>query len=353
MITDGSVGYDSSRTVTETVDQRYYLAAKIVNDNKPKEEIFLKDITWETVSDEASETSYNESKYVTKNTDQGVTDAETVTESGNVTYNLYRSTSATADPKKDTVEMYNDCSAPNTMQNSYVVDYGSSVNNNATEAISIPEGKTFYRWRIETLNSLGGTDDRTLVTYDYSKNFNYVAYDNYKVTAEIIIKQGGKDYNPYTAGKEGDPYSADVAPANSTSVFNLGQTRSHWNDTSTGVKYTPEEGESTKRTNANCDYDRLFIDLALSYSDREQKLNTLDDLDVGFIIEYKSGNEWIEWDNVSFSSKELGDKNRIEYYYGFKNSPQLREVDLRVTPTIKGVKSGNTLAFNFKDAKFS
>ena len=170
---------------------------------------------------------------------------------------------------------------------------------------------------------------------------------------EIIEKKGGKDYNPYTAGKEGDPYSADVAPANSTSVFNLGQTRSHWNDTSTGVKYTPGEGESTQRTNANCDYDRLFIDLALSYSYGEQKLNTLDNLDVGFIIEYKSGNEWVVWDNVSFSSKELGDKNRIEYYYGFKNSPELREVDLKVTPTIGGVKSGNTLAFNFKDAKFS
>ena len=251
--------------------------------------------------------------------------------------------------------MFNDCSAPNTMTTSYEVDYGSSVNNNETEAINIPEGKTFYRWRIETLNSLGGTDDETLVTYDYSKNFNYVAYDNYKVTAEIIEKKGGKDYNPYTAGKEGDPYSAAVAPANTTSVINLGQTRSHWNDTSTGVKYTPGEGESTQRTNANCDYDRLFIDLALSYSDGEQKLNTLDNLNVGFIIEYynTTTQQWEVFKSVSFSSKELGDKNRIEYYYGFKNSPELREVDLQVTPTINGEKSGNTLAFNFKDAKFS
>ena len=354
MITDGSVGYDSSRTVTDTVDQRYYLAAKIVNDNKPKEEIFLENIKWETVSDEASATEYNKSKLVTKNTDQGVTDAETVTDTGNVTYNLYRSTSATAVPKEVTVDMYYDCSNLNTMTTSYTVRYGSSVNNNETEAISIPEGKTFYRWKIETLNSLGGTDDRTLVTYDYSKNFNYVAYDNYKVTAEIIDKQGGKDYNPYTAGKEGDPYSA-VAPANTTSVINLGQTRSHWNDTSTGVKYTPGEGESTQRTNANCDYDRLFIDLALSYSNDEQKLNTLENLNVGFIIEYynTTTQQWEEFKSVSFSSKELGDKNRIEYYYGFMNSPELREVDLQVTPTIGGVKSGNTLAFNFNDAKFS
>ena len=97
----------------------------------------------------------------------------------------------------------------------------------------------------------------------------------------------------------------------------------------------------------------MFVDLALSYSDgNETKLNTLDDCNVGFIIKYKSGNDWINWKTVSFSSKLLGDKNRIEYYYGFQNVENNRNALLRVYPTIYGNETGTYLDFNFSASKF-
>ena len=239
-------------------------------------------------------------------------------------------------------------------------NYGDSVNNNETVALHIPANKTFYRWKIETLNSLGGTaltPNEVLVTYDYSKNFNYVAYDNYKVTVELLDKVDGKDYNPYTAQKDGDPYHG-YAPTNKNTVVNLGQTRSHWNDTTNGLVYVPDpdKGESLQRTNANYNYDRLFIDLALSYSYNEIKLNTVEDLNVGFIIEYKkTDGSWVVFDDVNFSSKRLGDKNRIEYYYGFLNVDANRKAQFRVQPTIDGIRVADCvpLEFNFDASQFS
>ena len=54
--------------------------------------------------------------------------------------------------------------------------------------------------------------------YPNHQNFNYVAYDNYKVTAELLVKIDGKDYNPYSAKNPGDPYNS-YAPSNTTSVI--------------------------------------------------------------------------------------------------------------------------------------
>jgi len=234
--------------------------------------------------------------------------------------------------------------------------YGSSVKNHTVVATNIPADKTFYRWKIETLDSLGGPrSDNKLVTYDYSKNFNYVAYDNYKVTAELLVKIDGKDYNPYSAANSGDPYNS-YAPTNNTSVINLGLTRSHWNDTTDGLVYVPDpdKGESTKNTNANYNYDRMFVDLALSYSDgKETKLNTLTDCQVGFKIQYYKNDQWNDWFEVRFSSTELDDKNRIEYYYGFLNSEANRGSKMKVQPTINGVESGNSVEFQFNDTLFT
>ena len=82
-------------------------------------------------------------------------------------------------------------------------------------------------------------------------------------------------------------------------------------------------------------------------------LNSIDNLDVGFIVQYKSGNEWIDWKTVSFSSKLLGDKNRIEYYYGFLNSEANRGSKMKVQPTINGDVSGNSVEFQFNDSLFT
>ena len=357
MISNTAIGYDSSREYdsSKESDRKYYITGSMVEANKPTEDIFLKNITWDSI-DTSSEngkttTEYKVGKKVTHNSSG---DAESVTETGTVTYDLYRSTQATAADKKVTVDLYYDFENINTLTEKVTCDYGSSVKNHTIEAIHIPDNKTFHRWKIETLNSLGGTTDGTLVTYDYSKNFNYVAYDNYKVTAEFLDKINGQEYNPYSASNSDDPYH-DQAPTNVTSVINLGQTRSHWNDTTTGDSYVPGEGESTSNKNANYNYDRLFIDLALSYSDRsETKLNTVENLKVGFIIQYKnSSNQWINWKTVEFSSTLLGDKNRIEYYYGFNNIPGNRSAQFRVQPTIGGVESGTPIEFNYSADKFS
>lgn len=352
MITNGYIGYDSSRETTASVEKRYYLTGDLVEAKKPSETIFLKNITWPNIDNGKASTEYNKSKTVTSNTDTSK-NVETVT--GTVTYDLYRSVAASVSDRRVTVDFYNDCSDPDTLVSQWEGNYGDTIANNNTYATNIPAGKTFYRWRIETLNSLGGTaltENGVLVTYDYSKNFNYVAYDNYKVTAEVIDKIGDSDFNPNSASNSKDPYHA-YAPTNVSTVVNLGQTRSHWNDTEDGTVYVPDEGESTNYTNANYNYDRMFIDLALSYSDgSETKLNE-SGLDVGFIVQYKQGDNWVDWKTVTFSSSLLGDKNRIEYYYGFQNATGNRNAKFRVQPIIAGVASGAPVEFDFSASQFS
>ena len=356
MITDTQIGYDSTRTSTAEKDQKYYITGTMVNENKPSEDIFLKDITWASVDTKTengkTSTEYKIGKKVTHNSSG---DAESVTETGTVTYDLYRSTQATAADKTVKVDLYYDFSDINSRTEQFECYYGSSVKNHTVVATNIPADKTFYRWKIETLDSLGGTgSDNKLVTYDYSKNFNYVVYDNYKVTAELLVKIDGKDYNPYSAKNPGDPYNS-YAPSNTTSVINLGQTRSHWNDTKTGDPYVPGENDSQTYTSANTDTDRLFIDLALSYSYDEVRLNTLENCMVGFKINYWDDNakEWKYWKTEQFSSTELTDKNRIEYFYGFKNSANNRSKILQVQPIINGQNSGDPIEFQFNDTKFT
>ena len=346
MINDNCIGYDSSRAI----DERYYITSNFVETNIPYEKVFLKNITWEQIEDGKTATQYGVSKTVTSNTD---TSKNVETTTGTVKYDLYRHQAATVEVTKVKVDMYNNCSDLNTRQARYECDYGASVNNNETVAVNIPDGNTFHRWKIETLDSLGGVRDGTLVTYDYSKNFNYVAYDNYKVTAEYIPKIGDKDYNPTAALNPSDPYHAK-APINQTTVINLGQTRSHWNDTTTGEVYVPETGDSKKYPNANYNYDRMFVDLALSYSDgQETKLNTLTGCQVGFKIQYYKNDQWNDWKEASFSSTMLNDKYRIEYYYGFLNSEANRRSKMRVQPTINGVASGSSVEFQFNDSLFT
>ena len=359
MISNNYIGYDSSRETTASVEKRYYLTGQFVEAKKPSETIFLKDITWPNIDNGKTDTQYKISKWVTCN-DVTSNNVETVTQSGDVTYDMYRYVAASVADRKVTIDFYNDCSNQNTRNFQWEGNYGDSVYNNETVAVNIPADKTFYRWKIETLNSLGGTaltPNDVLVTYDYSSNFNYVAYDNYKVTVELLDKEsGGTEYSPYASKNPDNPYHA-YAPKNTTSVINLGQTRSHWNETTNGLVYVPDpdKGESLNNTNANYNYDRMFIDLALSYSDgNETKLNTVDDLNVGFIIQYWNGENWINWKTEVFSSKLLGDKNRIEYYYGFQNAAGNRAKNkFRVQPIIDGDASGTPLEFDFSASQFS
>ena len=358
MISDNYIGYDSTRDDGQSVassQRRYYLTGKFVRDNIPHESIFLQTINWPNIDDGKESTVYNVSKTVTKNTGS-ITDVETTVNGTNV-YDLYRYVEAQMTDQQVTVKIFNDYADSDTAKVIETVDYGSSINNNATVAVNIPSNKTFWRWKIQTLKSLGkdenGTVDGTLVTYDYSKNFNYVAYDNYKVTVEVLDKEpGGTEYSPYASKEPGNPYY-EHRPTNDSTVIVLGQTRNHWNDTVSGEQYVAAQGESTKHPYANNDVDRLFIDLGLSYSDRnETKLNTVDKT-VGFIIEYQNNNgEWAHFKTVTFSSRELGDKNRIEYYYDIKNTATNRSVTYKVTPIIEGEKSGDPVQFDFRKGKF-
>lgn len=359
MISQKYIGYVSTGETTAELEKRYYLTKEYVEHCTPNETIFLKDVEWPDIDDQQdgkATTQYKVSKIVTKNTSP-IKDVEDTVNGINV-YDLYRKVTATMKDTQVTVQIFSDCANPNTVQVNETVPYGSPINNYATVATNIPAGKTFYRWKIETLDSLGeaisNTKDGTLVTYDYSKNFNYVAYDNYKVTVEYIDKKGDKDYNPYSAQNPDDPYHAQYAPTNTSSVIVLGQTRSHWNDTETGVAYQPKPGESANHLNANNDVDRLILDLGLSYSDgNETKLNTEENLLVGFIIEYQnSDGSWTKWKEVNYSSKLLGEKNRIEYYYDLKNAAGNRGAKFKVTPTIRGVKNGTSAEFDFSAPKF-
>ena len=342
----------------EQTDTQYYITNDFVQSNIPNEKIFLKTISWElNTIDAQAETQHNVEKTVTYNSD--ITNVENVTKTGPVTYSLYRAVSPTVTNTKCSVEMHNDCTNNNAVENSGTLytnlEYGSSVANNSITATNIPSGYTFYRWRIETLDSLGKSDstaDKKLVTYDYSKEFNYVVYDNYKVVAETLPMQNGLEYNPYTAGKNGNPYPA---PSNTSTALVLGLTRSHWNDTANGLVYEPGTGESVNNTAANHDYDRMFVDLALSYSDgHETLLNKQDNLKVGFVIQYKSGNNWVDFQSAEFDSTKLDNKNRIEYYYGFNNAAGNRGAMLRAVPYIgENRHETGAVEFNFNSTYFS
>ena len=341
----------------EQTDTQYYITNDFVQSNIPNEKIFLKTISWElNTLDAQAETQHNVEKTVTYNSD--ITNVENVTKTGPVTYSLYRAVSPTVTNTKCSVEMHNDCTNNNAVENSGTLytnlEYGSSVANNSITATNIPSGYTFYRWRIETLDSLGKSDstaDKKLVTYDYSKEFNYVVYDNYKVVAETLEMQDGLEYNPYTAGN-GNTYPA---PSNTSTALVLGLTRSHWNDTANGLVYEPGNGESVNNTAANHDYDRMFVDLALSYSDgQETLLNKQDNLKVGFVIQYKSGDNWVDFQSAEFDSTKLDNKNRIEYYYGFNNAAGNRNAKLRAVPYIgENRHETGAVEFNFNSTYFS
>ena len=351
----------------EQTDTQYYITNDFVQSNIPNEKIFLKTISWEEIRslNAQAQTDHNVEKTVTYNSD--ITNAENVTHEGNVTqavpvtYSLYRIVSPKVTKTLCSVEMHNDCrdnSAGTNTGTLYTnLEYGSSVANNSITAKNIPSDRTFYRWRIETLDSLGESDstaDGVFVTYDYSKEFNYVVYDNYKVVAETLPMEGGLEYNPYTAGKDGNPYPA---PSNTSTALVLGLTRSHWNDTASGLVYEPGNGESANNTAANHDYDRMFVDLALSYSDgQETLLNKQENLKVGFVIQYKSGDNWVDFQFAEFDSTKLDNKNRIEYYYGFNNADGNRRAQLRAVPYIGSRENRHlygAVEFNFNSSYFS
>lgn len=344
----------------EQTDTQYYITNDFVQSNIPNEKIFLKTISWELNSLNAqTQTDHNVEKTVTYNSD--ITNVENVTKTGPVTYSLYRIVSPKVTKTLCSVEMHNDCTNNNAETNVGTLytnlEYGSSVADNSITATNIPSDRTFYRWRIETLDSLGESDstaDGAFVTYDYSKEFNYVVYDNYKVVAETLPMQGGLEYNPYTAGKDGNPYPA---PTNTNTALVLGLTRSHWNDTTNGLVYGPDEDESKERTAANHDYDRMFVDLALSYSDGNETMLNTTNQKVGFVIQYqKNDNSWADFKFVEFDSTELDNKNRIEYYYGFNNAAGNRNAKLRAVPYIGSRDNRHetgAVEFNFNSTYFS
>ena len=346
-----NIGYDESGEQTDT---QYYITNDFVQSNIPNEKIFLKTISWELNSlDAQTQTQHNVEKTVTYNSD--ITNVENVTKTGPVTYSLYRAVSPTVTKTLCSVEMHNDCTNNNAVENSGTLytdlEYGSSVANNSITAKNIPSGYTFYRWKIQTLNSLGEDDSTADGAF---VKFNYVVYDNYKVVAETLEMKDGLEYNPYTAGKNDNPYPA---PSNTSTALVLGLTRSHWNDTASGLVYVPGNDESENRTAANHDYDRMFVDLALSYSDgQETLLNKEDNLKVGFVIQYKNGNDWVDFQFAEFDSTKLDNKNRIEYYYGFNNADGNRRAQLRAVPYIGSRENRHetgAVEFNFNSSYFS
>lgn len=150
----------------------------------------------------------------------------------------------------------------------YNVTYGQMIKNGSsyiTAADTNSSGAKFAYWKIETLDA--DPSKRTEVAKCYSKQFNYLAYDNYYITAIYD--------NSFTYGQE------DI----SASINYLETSRNQWNFGGNGG-YTISG--QTARNQAS---DLLFNDFALAYSYNGNRLYENNDpiggkaIQVGFIVE--------------------------------------------------------------------
>lgn len=199
--------------------------------------------------------------------------------------------------------------------------YGSSVKYNDEYIDHLSNNDDFSYWKIERLDDAGTGSSHQLVVKSYSNKFNYVAYDNYYVTAV------------YGEGKNSELYLQTLSEC---IVDNLGITRNHWNDTVTG------EDVTGKYNKANTEYDRLYLDLSLAYNWNGRLIREADssEIAVGYdIVYWKSAGEetgeWLPYHDEPIANTELDNKNRLHVYYGFNNSVNNRLQRLGIRPYIK------------------
>lgn len=191
----------------------------------------------------------------------------------------------------------------------------------------------FSYWRINAVNDDG--TEGAFVANCYSQYFNYVGYDNYIVTAV------------YGDGKNTDIYDKSNT---STTVTFLEYSRNHWNDFDSKNKPHPN-GAPYGETGT--EYDRLYADFALAFNYDGKLLNAteVDGLKLGYVLdvtgnstesELKTGilenqdkssfkiNNSNNVLNYSIDRTALDNKNRIECYYGIKNTDKNRTYNIKV-----------------------
>ncbi len=149
----------------------------------------------------------------------------------------------------------------------YNVTYGQLIKNgdNYITADPMYNGQYFQYWRIQTANA--DPAKRIDVAKCYSNDFNYLAYDNYYITA---VYAG----TPFSYGSDGA----------SASISYLDTTRNQWNNSGNG-------GYTTNAVARDTASDLLFNDFALAYGYNGNRLYENNsavagkEVEVGFVVE--------------------------------------------------------------------
>lgn len=270
-----------------------YLTTKFVSEHIPYETIFMKNVVWKSKT-----ANHNLSK-------NGIDDYVILT--------------ATTGDQKLTVNVDTDGngSFETTVEN---LDCGSSILLDGKYITGTKPGATPSYWNIYS------TDTGEFVTRCYSTDLMYVAYDNYQITAV------------YEKGKNTELYD----DATSATVNNLGITRSHWNDTTTGVDDSKDNYNA-----ADTEYDRLYLDIELAYEAQGKMINTFTktDVSVGYDICILNNDNTLNkvYKTIDLENTDLNNKNRIHAYYGFKNSENNRGLKLGIRAF---VIDGSTTAYS-------
>lgn len=178
------------------------------------------------------------------------------------------------------------------------------------------DGDTPSRWEIRD-------NKGNFITNCYSQDFYYVAYDNYLVKAI------------YGEGKGKDLYDKFV----SSDINNLGITRSHWNDTTSGSDDSPYYVDyGIEKTysyyHKDTEYDRLYLDLSIAYNANGKLISTCSssEVTVGYeiLIMRENGALGKVYKDIVINNTDLDNKNRIHVYYGFSNSEANRGLKLAI-----------------------
>ena len=149
----------------------------------------------------------------------------------------------------------------------YNITYGQLIKNSDNYITADPmyNGQYFQYWLIQTDNA--DPAKRIEVAKCYSNDFNYLAYDNYYITAVYAS-------SPFSYGSDGA----------SATISYLDTTRNQWNNSGNGGYTTSVDARDTAS-------DLLFNDFALSYGYNGNRLyennNAVagQNVEVGFIVE--------------------------------------------------------------------
>lgn len=193
--------------------------------------------------------------------------------------------------------------------------------------------QVFSYWRINAVNDDG--TEGAFVANCYSQYFNYVGYDDYIVTAV------------YGQGKNTDIYDDTKT---STTVTFLEYSRNHWNDFDSAHHKHPADAPYYKE---NTEYDRLYADFALAFNYKGILLNETDvpGLKLGYVLDVKGDTDVNDLKsnisnhsddssfkinnsnnvlNYSINRTDLDNKNRVECYYGIKNTETNTSYNIKV-----------------------